>query len=40
VPGERRLARAAAELLLAVPAWFFVWLVVQVFVLGWAWFSR
>jgi hypothetical protein len=33
-----RLVRAAIELLVVVPAWFFSWLVVQVFVLGWVWF--
>ena len=35
---EGRLGRAAVELLVVVPAWFFGWLMVQVFVLGWVWF--
>ncbi len=40
VPGsrEQRLRRTAVEVLAVVPAWFFGWLVVQVFVLGWVWF--
>jgi hypothetical protein len=33
-----RPPRIGVELLVAVPSWFFGWLVVQVFVLGWVWF--
>jgi hypothetical protein len=31
------LIRVPAEVFIAAPAWFFVWIMMEVFVLGWVW---
>lgn len=36
-PRNVPLVRTVIEVTLAVPAWFLVWLMVQVHVLGWVW---